>query len=869
LSKFRFTPRVIIGIVLLVFFGVALIIRFLPWDQVFGGQIIRFTSVDGYYYMRLVDSMVHNFPHYTSFDPFNIYPGGRVIEHLGFFYQLLAGFIWLIGLGHPSQHLVNVVASLFPPLLAALTVIPVYFIGKTLFNRWAGMIAAALFAVLPGEYLGRSILGFTDTPVIETFFTTCAVALLLLAIQTAAERRLSIEHFLKLDRGVFLRPVIYSLLAGLFMGVYMMTWAGALLFVFIITLYLVVQFIIDHLAGRSTEYLGIVGFLFFLVNAVMYFPVSTYPYIVTAVVVAIIVPPFMAAISRFLAGRSMRPAYYPVAVVVLGGVLIGILFAISSRTTEIMFSAFRIFAPGGSSAATTMEMQPFLAPQGSFSTVVSWGNFTTSFFMFPSGWNILSYIPGFAFIAYFILLWQVTRQPDGASQYLRLRITSLITVAISVLLLIIYFSSGASLSVLVFGLVILLLGVSIFIWLLSRRSDGGNRIFFLFFIWTLVMLVLTLAQRRFAYYFVVNVAILSAWLAWQAAWRYSLRKAVARPERPPEEVAAQKPAAAAASARPARQRPHESARAKRRRRRQAAPRGVGTYRFISALVAAAIFLVVFLPNIVKADQVASQPAFAPSDGWLDALTWMKDNTPEPLGFPGAYYDLYNKDFVYPASAYGVTSWWDYGYWITRIAHRIPSANPSQNPVPITNIANLFLSENDTVADNVTHILGSSYIIGDYATATSKFWAIATWAGEPLDRLIPTYYIRQGTNVVAATLYTPDYYRTFFVRLYNFDGKAVTTVKPIVVTFTIQTDSAGNRYRLVTATKPFDSYDAAQAYVQQQGPATNAIISSSPFVSPVPLEAVKSYKLVYSSKTAVNVSGVGSISEVKVFEHTTP
>jgi len=30
-----------------------------------------------------------------------------------------------------------------------------------------------------------------------------------------------------------------------------------------------------------------------------------------------------------------------------------------------------------------------------------------------------------------------------------------------------------------------------------------------------------------------------------------------------------------------------------------------------------------------------------------------------------------------AHPYGVLVWWDFGYWVTRLAHRIPSANPKQ------------------------------------------------------------------------------------------------------------------------------------------------------------------------------------------------
>jgi oligosaccharyl transferase (archaeosortase A-associated) len=808
-SSKRFFPGWLIGVLLFVFFGASLAIRItLPWDQVFGGQLVRYTSIDGYYYMRLVDNMVHNFPHYTAFDPFNIFPGGWVVGHLGFFYQLLSGFIWLCGLGHPSQHFIGVAGALFPPFLAALTVVPVYYIGKTLFDRWVGVIAAALMAILPGEYLGRTILGFTDTPVIETLATATCVAFLVLAIKTAAERRLSIDHILKLEWGVFLRPVIYSLLAGLFLGFYMVTWAGGLLFVFIITLYLVAQFIIDHLAGRSTDYLGILGFLVFLVTGIIFLPRSGAPFISVAVVAAILIPVVMTALSRYLLGRQMKPAYYPLAVFGLAVVLIGIVFAISSQTAEMMFAAFRIFAPVGSSATTTMEMQPFLSPSGSFSTAVAWGNYTTSFFLFPPSWSFLRVIPGFAFISFVIL---------------------------------------------------------VYLYFRHRRDDN---LLPLFFIWTVIILVLTLVQRRYSYYLVVNMALLSAWLCWQVVWRYSLRRLQEAPLSSSEETISQKQLATASVARPTREKPRESARPRRRQRHRTGT-SPATYRVVSGAVAAAVFLLVFLPNIVKADQVAGTPQFSPSDAWLESLTWMKDNTPEPLGSPGAYDGLYNSSFVYPASAYGVTSWWDYGYWITRIAHRIPSANPSQEAGPIMKVASLFLSRDSTETENITAELKTRYLVADYPTTTTKFWAIATWAGESPGKYLPTYYVQQGNSIAPAQAYSIEYYQTTIVRLYNFGGKAVTQVKPTVVTYTPKVDRNGASYRLATETKQFDSYQAAQDYVNQGGTANRAIVGTNAFISPIPLEAVPGFSLVHDSKQGVNTQGAGSIPEVRIFEYTPP
>src|SRR3990172_4189663 len=148
----HFRPRLIIPIGLVLLFAVSLFIRtFLPYDQVFTQVGIKYTSNDSYFFMRLVDNILANFPNHTGADPYLIYPtySGRV--EANFFIWLLTVPAWIIGLGSPSQHTLDVIAVFLPAVMGALTVIPVYFIGKELFGRWAGVLAAALIAILPGE----------------------------------------------------------------------------------------------------------------------------------------------------------------------------------------------------------------------------------------------------------------------------------------------------------------------------------------------------------------------------------------------------------------------------------------------------------------------------------------------------------------------------------------------------------------------------------------------------------------------------------------------------------------------------------------------------------------------------------------------
>jgi dolichyl-diphosphooligosaccharide--protein glycosyltransferase len=250
---------------------------------------------------------------------------------------------------------------------------------------------------------------------------------------------------------------------------------------------------------------------------------------------------------------------------------------------------------------------------------------------------------------------------------------------------------------------------------------------------------------------------------------------------------------------------------------------------------------------------------------------MKENTPDPFGDPDSYYGLYksppaSENYSYPESAYGVLAWWDYGYWITRIAHRIPNANPSQDPRHITRVASFFTSQEETSVNETIQELGTAYVIVDYETALSKFWAIVTWAGKEESEFYDIYYEPQENQLAPRVVFYPEYYRTLSTRLYNFDGKAVTPVSSIVISFRQNLSQGGIIYKEITDVKQFGSYEEAGAYVSSQNSANYRIVSDNPFISPVPLEALEHYRLIYSSESQVEQPGVGAVPEVKIFEY---
>ncbi len=124
------------------------------------------------------------------------------------------------------------------------------------------------------------------------------------------------------------------------------------------------------------------------------------------------------------------------------------------------------------------------------------------------------------------------------------------------------------------------------------------------------------------------------------------------------------------------------------------------------------------PNIQPAIANAGVNAGVNPD-WYNALIWMKGNTPEPFQDPNFFNELYKKPaggkYNYPASAYGVMSWWDFGNYITEIAQRIPNANPNQSGA--ASAAAYFTAQDATAADQMLNQLGSKYVIIDLDMVT--------------------------------------------------------------------------------------------------------------------------------------------------------
>jgi len=266
-----------------------------------------------------------------------------------------------------------------------------------------------------------------------------------------------------------------------------------------------------------------------------------------------------------------------------------------------------------------------------------------------------------------------------------------------------------------------------------------------------------------------------------------------------------------------------------------------------------------------------------NDDWRESLEWMGNNTPD-TGVN--YFTMYSKDtFHYPASSYGVMSWWDYGHLITYIAKRIPNANPFQQGVSGPDgAAAYFMATSEDKADTVLDHDGTRYIMTDIEMDDGKFWAMATWdnaslATDPyqMTLLYPSKSNPDGFEQVR--LNRQSYYLTMISRLHNFDGSMtipsqvyyIEYADPEITNVSYPVITAAEAMNASAARNRVDTFNlgAPQGYhAEVMNPA-----SSIDMVHPVEtIPALRHYRLVHESPSNVFNSQDVDVKYVKVFEY---
>ncbi|AKB50006.1 Oligosaccharyl transferase [Methanosarcina barkeri str. Wiesmoor] len=688
---------------------VSLWIRILPSDRVLlPGGIVKFTTNDAWYHMRTLRVLLENYPHRMFFNPMTNYPTGSYIHFGPLFDQMMAVTSLILGLGHPSSHLVDTIGAYFPAVLGALTVIPVYYIGKYLGGHKTGILAAILIAFAPGQFLSRSMIGFADHHVAESLFSTFFMMFFMLALISAKKKKLRFEDVFNKKFTVLKEPFIYSVLAGVMYSAYQLCWPGGSLFLLIVLVYAIFQYILDNFRNESSDYLGFTGIVTCLVSTILILPFvhpdmgfSMYYYSWFHVITSLGTMAGFVALSfieREFKRKQMKAYYYPLLIIGVG--ILGLIFIkvlSPSLYSLIMHAPSTVFGIQQGGPSTILEASSIFYDYGVFTLSKVYSNFTTT------------------------------------------------------------------------GFLASILGMLILAANLFRKPKPQE---FLVLVWSFFILLAIYGQNRFAYYYSINVSILSAYLGGllleKVKWSELDQKFKSNVKSPADIPKALK--------------------------------------FVKIeQVFAVLLIVVFLiyPVYGSATSYTKMVYAQPLQPWEEACTWLSSNTPDPgMNYNTVYEAPKNGElFNYPDTAYGVMSWWDYGHYIETIGHRMPNANPFQagvggrrvsiNETNQPGAATFLTAPSEEEASAVLEAIdprpdkaGARYIVSDAKMATGIFSSIATWT---LDT--EGYYQAYGTGSIPST----RYFNSMEAKLHIFDGNGLKQYRMVHETEAYQTGEVGYKY----------------------------------------------------------------------------
>ncbi|WP_251342961.1 oligosaccharyl transferase, archaeosortase A system-associated [Haloplanus halophilus] len=835
-----------------------LAIRLQEYDSYVRDGTVYFSGNDAWYHLRTVEYTVRHWPFTMPYDPWTNFPYGTNAAQFGTLYdQIIATAALVVGLGSPSSDLIAKTLLVAPAVFGALCAVPVYAVGKRLAGRTAGVFGAVVLLLLPGQFLQRGLVGFADHNVAEPLFQTIAVLGLMIALAVATREKPVWELVVDRDLDALRRPLVWSVAAGAAVAVYMWVWPPGVLLVGIFGTYLVYQLVSDYVTGGSPEPVAFVGVVSMVVAAILMllqfeeasFGPTDFGLLQPVVALGVAAgAAFLAGLARVFDDRNLDREYYPVAVVGLIGVAVGVvavalpdLFG-TIRTNALRFIGFS----AGAATRTIAEAQPYLSPDSLQQNAMT----PTGRIMADYGFTLFTGVVG--------VIWLLAKPlvRDGETERVAYAAGSL---ALLGLLFVVPapFQAVADAVGVVSELVGVALVALILLGAVLQTNYDAEKL--LFVVWAAFITSAAFTQIRFNYYLAPVVAVANAYLIGQLLNSLDLRVGSVD-----------------------------------------ALRNLQGYQVLAVLAAAMLMItpVLLVPMNVRnsgnpsfdRSNTAWQAAQGGGPGaiteWEGSLQWMESNTPAPGTLGGAnnemeYYGTYDltDDYDYPAGAYGVQSWWDYGHWITVRGHRIPNANPFQQGA--TDAANFLLAANESAAQEALgerdqEAAGTRYVMVDWQMVNpqSKFGA-------------PVVFYDRG-NVSQADFYGPvyssnlrslfymrsqRYYESLMVRLYAYHGSAMQP-QPVVVdweqrraetqageTVSIRAGPQGQNRTLL---RQFDNVSAARSYVEQDGSAQIGGVGHYP-TERVP--ALEHYRLVTVSESNATSSSQYQASARRTFATT--
>ncbi len=378
-------------------FLIAVKLRILnPWHEVFSWTVMLGGN-DPWYYYRLVENCIHNFPARIWFDPFTQYPFGSYV-HFGPFLVYLSSIAG-IAAGASSGEKLRAVLVFLPAIGGILCLVPIYLLASRVFNSRIAAISLLLLSFLPGQFLQRSVLGFNDHHIWEVFWMLATLAAYTYAIEKFPDRKLAV------------------LLPGVAYGMYLLTWAPSFAFSLVILAYVYVSLILKRWIDFRPD-VALASAATVLIAATIYAPLAfNYPGLSTThyspLQLAVLI-----AVSAILAALYAIDRYYdwfrlpvsePVLLVALAVIGLVALPFVFPPLYVALLSVIGVIQPKGG-MLTVAEAHPFFI---SYSGQVTFANaykfFGTVFFFSIAGYALAAYriLRGKKSVELLILIWAI------------------------------------------------------------------------------------------------------------------------------------------------------------------------------------------------------------------------------------------------------------------------------------------------------------------------------------------------------------------------------------------------------------------------------------------------------------------------------
>ena len=383
LTLLNWKSRTRLVVILLIFMAVALVLRLIPAFFVKDAGFLYTFDTDGWYSLRQIEVMVHHFPQYNWFDPMTAYPTGKFIDW-GPLYPFIAAVLCLIT-GATSQAAIVFAAGFVSPIMAALMVPLVYYLGKTIRDWQTGIVAAGLVAVLSYHYFFLSSYGMIGHHIAEVFISTIFLLIYLSSIVYSRTHELDLKNL----RTLYV-PIMLAVFAGVCYFCALLASPTVILVLVVIGIYTLVQCILDQWAGRSSGDLLITNGIFLSLSAVLlvlfgfhatgisitqYSPGLVYIHLALLAETGVLF-----ALSHMLCGK--KPAFlFSLAILGVAGSAAVFLFP---PFTGMGQQAFELFFGSLQFSVGVIETLPLTLP-------VAWDYFGLSIILTAGGFLVLGY----------------------------------------------------------------------------------------------------------------------------------------------------------------------------------------------------------------------------------------------------------------------------------------------------------------------------------------------------------------------------------------------------------------------------------------------------------------------------------------------